>query len=133
MFVTQPKEPHYFALHGTTPAFTAPGDDATINRVAVTDRHAYLALFPPEHDFIAYGDGSVSTLYYHERAIPEILATCPDVRVVVMLREPVARAYSAFQYLAARGFEPQRSSLTRWPTRTAGSSWAGTTCGTTRG
>lgn len=105
VFVTQPKEPHYFALHGTVPAFTGPGDDITINRVAITDRHDYLALFPSNQQFVALGDGSVSTLYYHERAIPEILALAPDLRVVVLLREPVERAYSAFQYLALRGAE----------------------------
>ncbi len=30
----------------------------------------------------------------------------PDMRLVVMLREPVARAHSSFQYMRARGFEP---------------------------
>ncbi len=106
VFVTHPKEPQYFGLHGARPAFTGPGDDATINRVAVTDRDAYLGLYPRVHDFTALGDGSVSTLYYHAHAIPEILALCPQVRVVVMLRDPVARAHSAFQYMSARGFEP---------------------------
>ena len=38
VFVTDPKEPHYFALHRIGARFTAPGDDHTINRVAVTDR-----------------------------------------------------------------------------------------------
>jgi PAS domain-containing protein len=109
VFVTQPKEPHYFALHGATPSFTGPGDDITINRVAVTDRDEYLSLYPGRHRFTALGDGSVSTLYYHERAIPEILSLAPDLRVVVMLREPVERAYSAFQYLALRGTETHTS------------------------
>jgi hypothetical protein len=111
VFVTDPKEPHYFALHGTTPAFAGPGDAQTINRVAVTDRAAYLSLFPDRPDLRALGDGSVSTLYYHERAIPEVLAMNPDMRVVVLLRDPVARAYSSHQYLRARGFEPLESFL----------------------
>jgi hypothetical protein len=105
VFVTTPKEPHYFALHGTVPAFRAPGDDATINRVAVTDREEYLALYPAEHSYQALGDAAVSTLYYYKHAIPEIQAVAPDVRIVIILREPVARAHSAFDYMAARGFE----------------------------
>ncbi|MBA3523545.1 MAG: sulfotransferase, partial [Geodermatophilaceae bacterium] len=102
-----PKEPHYFALHGQTVDFQGPGDVDTVNRVSVTDRDAYLRLFPAEHDFLALGDGSVSTLYYSERAVPEIVAVNPDMRVVVILREPVDRAYSSFQYLKTRGFEPE--------------------------
>jgi hypothetical protein len=111
VFVTTPKEPHYFALHDTVPAFRAPGDDATINRVAVTDRDAYLALYPTQHEYQALGDAAVSTLYYHQHAIPEIQAVAPDVRIVIMLREPVARAHSAFDYMAARGFETAPSLL----------------------
>jgi hypothetical protein len=112
VFVTAPKEPHYFALHGRTPDFRGPGDAQTINRVAVTDREMYLDLYPSASDHRALGDASVSTLYHHERALPEALAVNPDVRVVVLLREPVARAYSSHQYLRARGFEPLEDFLT---------------------
>lgn len=105
VFVTTPKEPHYFALHGMTPRFQAPGDEATINRVAVTDLDRYLALYPENSGHVALGDASVSTLYYHAHAIPEIHRLNPDTRIVVMLREPVERAHSAFDYMTARGFE----------------------------
>lgn len=104
-FVTEPKEPHYFALHATGAHFQGPGDVATINRVTVADRDAYLALYPAQHDFIALGDGSVSTLYYADRAAPEIVRVNPEMRIVIMLREPVQRAYSSYLYLRARGFE----------------------------
>jgi hypothetical protein len=112
VFVTAPKEPHYFALHGRTPDFQGPGDAQTINRVSVTDRKAYLELYPTASDHRVLGDASVSTLYYHERALPEALAVNPDLRMVVLLREPVARAYSSHQYLRARGFEPLEDFLT---------------------
>jgi hypothetical protein len=112
VFVTSPKEPHYFALHGQRPDFRAPGDAQTVNSVAVTDRDAYLGLYPPSSPHVALGDASVSTLYYYERALPEMLAVNPDMRVVALLREPVARAYSSHQYLRARGFEPCEDFLT---------------------
>ncbi len=105
VFITDPKEPHYFALHGAPVDFQGPGDAATINRVAVPDKDAYLALYP-QGGYAVYGDGSVSTMYYHEHALPEVLRMNPDMRLVVMLREPVARAHSSFQYMRARGFEP---------------------------
>jgi hypothetical protein len=104
--VTQPKEPHYFALHGQRPDFRGPGDAATINRVAVTERRAYLGLFPNDADYAALGEGSVSTLYYAQRAVDEIARINAEMRIVVILRKPADRAYSSFLYMRARGFEP---------------------------
>ncbi len=106
IFVTEPKEPHYFAFHERGAHFTAPGDEHTVNRVSVTDRDDYLALYPREHAYAALGDASVSTMYYHDVALPEVLAMNPRMKLVVLLREPVARAFSAHQYMRARGLEP---------------------------
>jgi hypothetical protein len=105
VFITEPKEPHYFAFHGQAVDFKGPGDAATINRVSVPELDAYLALYPQD-GYAVYGDGSVSTMYYHEHALPEVLRINPEMRLVVMLREPVARAHSSYQYMRARGFEP---------------------------
>lgn len=107
VFVTDPKEPHYFALHRLGADFRGPGDADTINRVSVTDRQAYLKLYPTgAHDYRALGDGSVSTLYYHQESLPEVVAMNPSMQLVLMLRDPVERAYSSHQYMRARGFEP---------------------------
>ncbi|MBA2574835.1 MAG: sulfotransferase [Nocardioidaceae bacterium] len=111
VFVTQPKEPHYFALHGRGADFEGPGDSGTINRVAVTNRADYLALYPQEHCYLALGDGSVSTLYYFEESLPEILRLNPEMRLIILLRDPVERAYSSHQYMRARGFEPHEDFL----------------------
>jgi hypothetical protein len=106
VFVTQPKEPHYLALAGTGAAFTGPGDDITVNAKAVVDASAYAELFAEAAPGMLTGEGSVSTLYYSEQAAPRLARLNPHVRVVVVLREPVARAYSSHQYLVNRGFEP---------------------------
>ena len=106
VFVTDPKEPHYFAFHGMDPlGFRGPGDATTINRVAVTERAAYMGLFSGSEGHAAAGDASVSSLYYHERAISEILRLNDRMRIIILLREPVERANSAFDYMTARGFE----------------------------
>ena len=113
--VIEPKEPHYFALHRLGAAFTAPGDEHTINRVAVTDLDRYLALYPDAKPdgtpYAALGEGSVSTLYYSEESIPEILRLNPAMRVVVLLRDPVERAHSAYGYMRARGLETEEDFL----------------------
>ena len=132
VFVTDPKEPHYFALHKHRRALRGTRRRATINQVAVTDRDAYLDLYPQEHDYLALGDGSVSTLYYHQDALPEVVAMNPAMRLVVLLREPVARAHSSHQYMRARGLEPVEDFLEAVALEDERKQRAGTTSGTTR-
>ncbi|MGV8908975.1 MAG: sulfotransferase domain-containing protein [Propionicimonas sp.] len=50
--------------------------------------------------------GEASPYYmFHPLAPQRIVATLPDVRLIVVLREPVARAWSHYQYELARGAE----------------------------
>lgn len=102
---SDPKEPHFFAFTGSPPAFAGPGDDEMINRRAVTDVDDYRALFRNAGDAAAVGEGSVSYLYY-PCAVENIRRTLPDARLICMLRNPADRAYSAFQYVRARTYEP---------------------------
>ncbi len=104
LFLTEPKEPHYLALAGTTPAFTGPGDRQTINRLAVTDREAYLRLYDGARPDQLRGEASVSTLYYPD-AVTRAREMAPDARLVCMLRDPVDRAYSSWLYLRSRGYD----------------------------
>ncbi len=121
VWMTTPKEPHYLALAGERPSFTGPGDEVTINARAVVDEDAYRQLFAgADERHRARGDGSVSTLYYHQQAVPRLRELNPDARLVVMLRDPVDRAYSSHQYLLNRGFEPEpdfRAALAAEPER----------------
>jgi hypothetical protein len=44
---------------------------------------------------------------YHPMALPRIARDLPAVKLVVMLRDPVERAYSAYKHEYARGFETE--------------------------
>jgi hypothetical protein len=105
LFLTEPKEPHYFALAGSRPAFTGPGDDRTINRLAITDRDRYLALFEPAPPGTLRGEASVSTLYY-EQAHRRLREHNPQIKIICMLRDPADRAFSAYSFMRTRTFEP---------------------------
>jgi Sulfotransferase family len=104
VFVSDPKEPHFLAFPEGGPRFVGPGADL-INRNAVRGERAWRELFAgrPER---RRGEGSVSTLCYPEASIPAILRLCtPGCRLVVLLRDPVDRAFSSWQYLRSRGHD----------------------------
>lgn len=105
VFTTDPKEPHFFAFPGERLGFTGPGDEETINSKAVTDHDTYRALYRGADGARAVGEGSVSYLYYPDAA-ENIWRWSPDARLICILRNPVDRAYSAFQYTRSRMFEP---------------------------
>lgn len=101
--MSEPKEPHFLAYGNEGDVFRGPGDETVLTRAARFDEPSWRALFPG--GVAAQGEGSVSTLYRPDRAVPKIEALCPEVRLVVVLREPVDRAYSAWAYQVSRGFE----------------------------
>lgn len=107
VFVCSPKEPHFMAFAGRQVAFRGPGDDVMVNRVAVTDPRSYEQLFAGAGQATAVGEGSVSTLYYPAQAIPNLCHYVPEARLIVILRNPIDRAYSSFLYMTSRGFEPE--------------------------
>lgn len=91
------KEPNHF-LFRQTPAGPVPliGDDRRVLAKSVPDRARYLALF----DADAPARGDVSPLYLYTRETPGLLAeAAPQARLVAVLREPAARAWSHFVYL----------------------------------
>lgn len=68
----------------------------------------YRALFEPGAEFPLRGEASTPYLPspYAARRIAELL---PDARLIVLLRDPVERAFSAYNYNLSRGTEPART------------------------
>ncbi len=105
VFVSDPKEPHFLAFPEGAPRFTGPGDDDLVNRVAVRGEAAWRGLFAGRHER-RRGEGSVTTLCHPASSIPAIQRLCaPGCRLIVLLRDPVDRAFSSWQYLRSRGHE----------------------------
>ncbi len=96
------KQPHYFA--DIPPHFRGPGDQA-LNRDIVTDKRRYLDLFAEGAGYRARGEASPFYLYYATRSAPNIRAAIPDCRLVVLLRNPVERAYAGYLHLVRDGRE----------------------------
>ena len=69
----------------------------------------YKSLFDDVIDEKAIGESTVLYLYYHKEAIKNIKEKLGnDVKIIIMLRNPSDRAYSAFQHVS-RGFKEQNS------------------------
>ncbi len=107
--LSAPKEVHFFA-HAEQPlTYRGPGDERMLNRSLITDPAVFARLFDNDPAPVR-AEGSVSTLAFPDRSIPAIKQfASPDATIVVLLREPAARARSSFQYLRARGYEPMEA------------------------
>ena len=69
----------------------------------------YRSLFSDVKDEMAVGESSVLYLYYHQHAIKNIKYYLGnEVKIIIMLRNPTDRAYSAFQHVS-RGFKENYS------------------------
>lgn len=72
----------------------------------MSDRERYLELFAgadPAREVV----GEASTAYLTDpAAAPRIAREVPDARIVILLRNPVDRAYSLYNWMAQEGYEP---------------------------
>ena len=111
IYMSPVKEPGYFAFAGEELAYSGPGDAAGINRTVITNESEYRALFERSAGYPAVGEAS--PLYLHvPQAAPRIRAAIPDCKLIVILRNPIDRAYSDFLYRRANGNEPELDFLT---------------------
>lgn len=106
VFISDPKEPHYFAFQGRKPGFIGPGDKYFNNSVVYT-AEKYKRLFAKASPTQIAGDASVSYLYYSE-SLKRIQSKCPNAKIICILRHPVDRAYSAFMRLTSRLLETEQ-------------------------
>lgn len=103
IFVAQVKEPHFFAADQFPAYFTGPGDDR-LNRRVCRDEGQYEQLFVRASDKPAVGESSAFYLCY-PHAAERIARACSDPKIIILLRNPVDRAYSAYMYLVRDGRE----------------------------
>lgn len=97
VFLPHNKEPMFFAFKGQKPSFSGPGDDKEINLKSVDSIKAYKQLFEGVQDEAAVGEASALYLY-SPVAAERIRHHVPDAKIIVILRNPVERAYSSFLY-----------------------------------
>ncbi|MEO1286753.1 MAG: sulfotransferase [Chloroflexota bacterium] len=98
VYMSEPKEPYFFATEGEEINFHGPGDNDYAHREIVNNLKDYQALFDGVTDEIAIGEASAFYLY-SKRAADNIKRYIPDVKLIVVLRNPVDRAYSSYKHM----------------------------------
>lgn len=107
VFMSPVKEPYFFAFRDNPPRFAGPGDE-TLNSRAVASLADYHALFAEAPADAVKGEASTNYLY-HPSAPRNIADLLPRAKLVAILREPIARAYSSWLDLRRDGREPETS------------------------
>ncbi|MFP4415921.1 MAG: sulfotransferase family protein [Chitinispirillaceae bacterium] len=98
LFFSPLKEPKFFSSHFLDLPHRGRGDDF-IHSFTVCDYEEYLKLFRRARRAKAIGEASVENLYYHRDVIPVIKQYLNDPKIIIMLRNPVDRAFSAYKQL----------------------------------
>ncbi len=96
VFMSSVKEPRFFIRE----RLAAPSVySAIINREFVRDLNSYLALFREVGNEKAIGEATPAYLFYYDTAIQEIKQYLgKDVKIVIILRNPIHRAFSHYQH-----------------------------------
>jgi hypothetical protein len=107
VFMSPVKEPSFFSNRAANPG-KGPGDeDPRLKKYVggVGSFDDYVRLFKINTGKKAVGEASVDTIFYFERTIPAIKSYLGDPRIIIILRNPVKRAYSAYNHLVRDGRE----------------------------
>jgi hypothetical protein len=104
IFICNPKEPKYLTYNFLKNAYKGKGDNFTKEKI-IGDLEAYKGLFKKSKTHQIKGECSVDLLYYHEKVIPVIKKVLGDPKIIIMLRNPYKRAFSAYSHLVRDGRE----------------------------
>nr|WP_321221282.1 sulfotransferase [uncultured Psychroserpens sp.] len=104
MFICNPKEPKYLTYSFLKDAYKGKGDDFT-KKKAIKTLEGYKNLFKKAKTNQFKGETSVDLLYYYDKSIPVIKEVLGDPKIIIMLRNPSKRAFSAYSHLVRDGRE----------------------------
>jgi len=103
VFMSPVKEPKF--LSGQTSYSDKGSGDHAIEQRGERAYGDYVRLFRKGAGKKMVGEASVDTLFFYESSITAIKRYLGDPRIIIILRDPVERAYSAYNYLVQNGFE----------------------------
>jgi hypothetical protein len=103
IFMSAVKEPGFFAYCNKRPAFNCPGSEHVLSLI-VCDEMEYQNLFAPCP--ATHKAGEASAVYLDTPDAPaNAFERIPNAKLIVMLRDPVERAFSNWVYFRQKGIE----------------------------
>ncbi len=105
IYISPVKEPKFFTAQFLNFPLRGIGDNLVEKHIIKTF-DGYKKLFrwaTPQRK--AIGEASVDNLYYHKDAIPQIKKYLGNPKIIIILRNPVYRAFSAYTHLVRDGRE----------------------------
>ncbi len=106
IYMTPTKETNFFAFEGEEINFQGIGDEL-LKDFSITDLSTYQEQFAGVTTEKAIGETCPSYLYYPQAAT-RIKQYIPDARLIVILRNPVTRAYANFLHTIRDDREPHK-------------------------
>jgi hypothetical protein len=102
VFMSRIKEPSFFLAQFNPVPEKGIGDD---KKKYYQDFDDYCRLFEQAGKSKAIGEASTENLYHSEKAIPYIQQYLGNPKIIISLRNPVERAFSAYTYLLSENRE----------------------------
>lgn len=100
------KEPRYFSCIELKLPQKGPGDE-TVDKKLILTLQEYEKLYNGIRGYPRIGDASSEYLYHYDPAAEHIRKILGDVPIIISLRNPIDRAYSAFNNLVRDGRETE--------------------------
>lgn len=104
VYMSPIKEPHYLCSHHFPDPFTGPGDE---DLGVIRTESEYRQLFAGGEGAPVTAEASVYYLFFPDTA-EKIKEWNPDAKIIIMLRDPVDRAFSAYKHTTRDGRETMR-------------------------
>ena len=98
IFMSEVKEPRFISSQVTPFPLNGPRDHK-VEAWYVKNLEDYEKLFEGSDGYPVVGESSADTLYFYRGTIPVIKQYLGDPKIIIMLRNPVKRAFSAYQHL----------------------------------
>ncbi|MBK6266525.1 sulfotransferase [Marivirga sp. S37H4] len=98
IFMSKRKEPRFITSQVMDFPMGGP-KDRKVESWYIKDFESYKNLFSEAKDESIRGESSADTFYFYEKTIPVIKQYLGDPKIIIILRNPVSRAFSAYQHL----------------------------------
>jgi hypothetical protein len=121
-----PKEPNHYIKTSAKQRMILQDGSTELSALPYYGTEDYAAIFAPTSDETRFFLDSSTGYFPYDEALDAIAQRCTDPRVIVVLREPVSRAYSAYNWARKVGWEPLESfeeALAAEPARRAQDYW----------